>query len=283
MKTSLSLLLLAVTATSTVQAAECTTDELTALQEIDSSAAEVGVCPDTTTVTDTAEYCVSDCVDLMLTMLDAMPDCSSDDVNMKEALQAVVNYCDSGTTDTSDVITDSSSLTTSECTTDELLGISEIYSVLQSGTSSCPDMTMVTDTAEYCFSDCLDLLSETLDSIPNCSSDGVSMREDLQAAIDYCDSGTADTSGAFTDSASSALTSDSSSLFTSDSSGSSTETSSSSGTSLLRTASPSTDSSSDKATADTQAPSAGSSSASALTAVSSVALAAAAFVIATAL
>jgi mating pheromone-induced death protein 2 len=177
-----------------------------------------------------------------------------------------------------------SSVQAAECTTDELMTISEIYnSALDTGTSACPDMTTVTDTADYCVSDCLGMMSDMLDSMPDCSSGGVNIKEALQAAIDYCDSGTADTSDIFTDSASSALTSDSSSLFTSDSSGSSTETSSSSGTSLLRTASPSTDSSSDKATADTQAPSAGSSSASALTAVSSVALAAAAFVIATAL
>ncbi|KAF4038186.1 hypothetical protein GN244_ATG09706 [Phytophthora infestans] len=157
-----------------------------------------------------------------------------------------------------------------ECSDDDLMSISEIYSqAMTDGTASCPDLTTATDASDYCsFTECLRFMTNMLDDLPDCTTGGVSIKEGVQAAIDICDGGTADMSNVFTDtSSSSMLTTDSSTdkpadaTFSSDSSSNSataTDTASSSD-SLLRTVSPSDSSTSDKITADQAT---GSSSAS---------------------
>ncbi|KAE8890427.1 hypothetical protein PF002_g9054 [Phytophthora fragariae] len=87
-----------------VQSAECTTDELTTIASIYSSATSKGTaaCPDLTSTTDVtaSDYCTnSDCLQFMSDMLDGFPDCSSSGVNLKQGLQSAVDYCTSGTTD----------------------------------------------------------------------------------------------------------------------------------------------------------------------------------------
>ncbi|KAE8959217.1 hypothetical protein PR003_g31662 [Phytophthora rubi] len=96
-----------------VQSAECTTDELTTIASIYSSATSKGTaaCPDLTSTTDAtaSDYCTnSDCLQFMSDMLDGFPDCSSSGVNLKQGLQSAVDYCTSGTTDMSGVFTDTS-------------------------------------------------------------------------------------------------------------------------------------------------------------------------------
>ncbi|KAL4123696.1 hypothetical protein PRIC2_009547 [Phytophthora ramorum] len=189
-----------------------------------------------------------------------------------------------------------------ECTTDELTTISDIYSsAMSEGTASCPDLTMATDatTVDYCSnSDCMDFMSNMLDQLPDCSTSGVDLKAGLQAALDYCETGTADTSGILTgsssifatdSSSSSAFATDSSSSsdFTTDSSSSSAPTTASSSSSVFRTQSPSatssaTDTSSDKVTANTLPPATGGSSSASSTemAISSAAFAVTAFMIA---
>ncbi|KAG7376615.1 hypothetical protein PHYPSEUDO_013028 [Phytophthora pseudosyringae] len=92
-----------------------------------------------------------------------------------------------------------------ECTTDDLTTISNVYAAAMSdGTSACPDLTMASDTTDYCsYTDCLGYMSSMLDDLPDCSSGGVSIKDAVQATIDYCETGTADTSDVLTGSASS--------------------------------------------------------------------------------
>ncbi|EGZ11519.1 elicitin [Phytophthora sojae] len=161
-----------------------------------------------------------------------------------------------------------------ECTTDELTTISSIYSsAMTEDPASCPDLTTTTDitASDYCTnSDCLQFMTDMLDGFPDCSSGGINLKQGLQSAVDYCTSGTTDTSGIFTDtSGSSAFATDSSAALATDSTSSSalpTESSSSSSSSL-RTAAPSTSTTtgsttSDKLTGNTVPPATGSSAAS---------------------
>ncbi|GMF16507.1 unnamed protein product [Phytophthora lilii] len=147
-----------------------------------------------------------------------------------------------------------------ECSADDLDTISTVYgSAMTEGTAACPDMTSATDATatDYCAnSDCMKFMSDMLDQLPDCSSGGVNLKEGLQAALDYCESGTADTSDIFTDTSSSAAFASASS--------SALATASSSSSSLLRTSAPSTDSTSDKVTANTIPPATGSSDASSI-------------------
>ncbi|KAE8890389.1 hypothetical protein PF005_g26182 [Phytophthora fragariae] len=115
MKTSALFLSVAIVtlATTLVRAAECTTDELTTIASIYSSATSKGTaaCPDLTSTTDVtaSDYCSNlNCLQFMSDMLDGFPDCSSGGVNLKQGLQSAVDYCTSGTTDMSGVFTDTS-------------------------------------------------------------------------------------------------------------------------------------------------------------------------------
>ncbi|KAL3657217.1 hypothetical protein V7S43_017877 [Phytophthora oleae] len=96
-----------------------------------------------------------------------------------------------------------------ECTSDDLSTISTSYSeaAMSEGASKCPDLATSTEATNYCNdSDCLDYMSSLIDILPDCTSGGVNVRAGLQAAIDYCETGTADTSDVVTGSASSLRT-----------------------------------------------------------------------------
>ncbi|ETK86165.1 hypothetical protein F441_09338 [Phytophthora nicotianae CJ01A1] len=141
------------------------------------------------------------------------------------------------------IATSSSTLVlAAECTTDDLTAISNLYnSAMSDGTAACPDVTAANDatSANYCTSDCLEFMTNMLDELPDCSSGGVNMRAGMQAAIDYCETGTADTSDVLTGSTGTA------------------------GSSSLRSGSSTSNTAeSTKVTADTVPPAAGSSMAS---------------------
>ncbi|KAG3106307.1 hypothetical protein PI124_g15498 [Phytophthora idaei] len=66
-------------------------------------------CPDLTSANDatSTDYCTSDCVEFMTSMLGELPDCSTGGVNIKAGLQAAIDCSETGTADTSDVLTGS--------------------------------------------------------------------------------------------------------------------------------------------------------------------------------
>ncbi|KAE9192793.1 hypothetical protein PF002_g24098 [Phytophthora fragariae] len=91
MKTSSLFLSVAIVtlATTLARATKCTTDELTTIASIYSSATSKGtaVCPGLMSTTDitASDYCSnSDCLQFMSDMLDGFPDCSSGGVNLKK-------------------------------------------------------------------------------------------------------------------------------------------------------------------------------------------------------
>ena len=87
-----------------------------------------------------------------------------------------------------------------DCTMDELFTISSIYSSAING--SCPNTTATTDNANYCSDvDCVEFMSDMLEKLPNCLADGINVTERVQAVVDFCDTGSVDTSDASTDSA----------------------------------------------------------------------------------
>ncbi|POM81959.1 Elicitin, partial [Phytophthora palmivora] len=90
---------------------------------------------------------------------------------------------------------DSSIVFAAECTVDELTEISTIYSeAMTDGTASCPDLTATAYASDYCsFTECLRLMSNMLDALPDCTSAGINVKEGLKAAIDLCEGRTADT------------------------------------------------------------------------------------------
>ncbi|KAE8881631.1 hypothetical protein PF005_g21306 [Phytophthora fragariae] len=99
MKTSSLFLSVAIVtlATTLARATKCTTDELTTIASIYSSATSKGtaVCPGLMSTTDitASDYCSnSDCLQFMSDMLDGFPDCSSGGVNLKKGLQSAVDY-----------------------------------------------------------------------------------------------------------------------------------------------------------------------------------------------
>ncbi|KAK1929162.1 hypothetical protein P3T76_015292 [Phytophthora citrophthora] len=152
-----------------------------------------------------------------------------------------------------------------DCTADDLTTISSTYSdaAMNEGAAKCPDLTK---TKTYCdASDCLDYMTNLLNLLPDCTSDGVNIRAGLQSAIDVCKTGTSDVAKGSASSSSSHLRSSSSS-----SDSSATVSSSSTGSTT-----------SDQENEITAAPSAGgSSSASSINvAISTTALAMAAFVL----
>ncbi|KAK1946881.1 hypothetical protein P3T76_002433 [Phytophthora citrophthora] len=92
-----------------------------------------------------------------------------------------------------------------ECTSDDLTTITNTYSdaAMSEGASKCADLTTSTPSENYCKdSDCLDYMTKLLDVLPDCTTGGVNAREGLQAALDYCETGTADLSDVVTGSAS---------------------------------------------------------------------------------
>ncbi|KAE9282375.1 hypothetical protein PR003_g27424 [Phytophthora rubi] len=99
MKTSSLFLSVAIVtlATTLARATKCTTDELTTIASIYSSATSKGtaVCPDLMSTTDitASDYCSnSDCLQFMSDMLDGFPDCSSCGVNLKKEAMTIGVY-----------------------------------------------------------------------------------------------------------------------------------------------------------------------------------------------
>ncbi|KAG1698454.1 hypothetical protein DVH05_014996 [Phytophthora capsici] len=79
-----------------------------------------------------------------------------------------------------------------ECTADDLTTISTTYSdtAMSEGAAKCPDLT---ETKNYCdASDCLNYMTNLLDLLPDCTSGGINVRAGLEAAIDFCETGTVD-------------------------------------------------------------------------------------------
>ncbi|KAF4038185.1 hypothetical protein GN244_ATG09705 [Phytophthora infestans] len=139
---------------------------------------------------------------------------------------------------------------------------------MDDGTSACPDVAAAHDATskDYCTPDCVDFMSSMLDELPDCSTEGVNIKAGIQAAIDYCETGTADTSDVLTPCQGSTATAGSSSLRSGSSSGGSTSTIPDS-------------TSSDKVTASTIPPASGSSTASSIgITISSVVFAIVAFI-----
>ncbi|KAG1698428.1 hypothetical protein DVH05_014970 [Phytophthora capsici] len=96
-----------------------------------------------------------------------------------------------------------------ECTSEDLTTISNTYSEagMGEGASKCADLTSATPSDNYCDdSDCIDYMTSLLDILPDCTSGGFSVREGVKAAIEYCETGTADMSDVITGSASSLRT-----------------------------------------------------------------------------
>lgn len=114
-----SLLLLSMT-----RADECSDDDLNTISTVYTSALDSGgaVCPDATT---DPNYCsTADCQQYMSNMIDELPDCSTNGVNVKQGLQAALDYCKTlsdGTTSSSGILSATSSdsaLTSTSSTTD---------------------------------------------------------------------------------------------------------------------------------------------------------------------
>ncbi|KAL3657247.1 hypothetical protein V7S43_017907 [Phytophthora oleae] len=167
-----------------------------------------------------------------------------------------------------------------ECTADDLTTISTTYSdaAMSEGAAKCPELTTSADTKNYCdASDCLDYMTGLLDLLPDCTSGGINVRAGLRAAIDFCETGTVDDTS---DIAKGSASSSSLLRSGSPSTASSSTTSSSTG-SMSITSSSTGSTTSDKTNENTAASSAGGSSSSASSvsvAISTVALAVAAFV-----
>ncbi|KAL7681994.1 putative elicitin [Plasmopara halstedii] len=85
-----------------------------------------------------------------------------------------------------------------ECTSDELANIGSIYSSAM--TDACPDMNSAAGdmSASYCTPDCIAFITDALDKLPDCSTSGVNIKAAVQATIDYCEAGKADTSNVLT-------------------------------------------------------------------------------------
>ncbi|CAI5740004.1 unnamed protein product [Peronospora farinosa] len=101
-------------ATSTlVVAQDCTVAERSTISSIYNSTLG-GSCPNTTATTGNGDYCSdADCVNFMSDMLEKLPDCSMDGINVKERVQAVVDFCDTKSVDTSDASTNSATMSPS--------------------------------------------------------------------------------------------------------------------------------------------------------------------------
>ncbi|CAI5731515.1 unnamed protein product [Peronospora destructor] len=78
-----------------------------------------------------------------------------------------------------------------DCTVAELSTISSIYSSAIGG--SCPNTTAITGSGNYCSDvDCVNFMSDMLGKLPNCSTDGINVKERVQAVVDFCDTGSVD-------------------------------------------------------------------------------------------
>ncbi|OWZ05976.1 Elicitin [Phytophthora megakarya] len=167
-----------------------------------------------------------------------------------------------------------SSVFAAECTDSDLMDISKIYS--GAAADKCPDLTKTANANDYCsFTECLGLMSDMIDDMPDCTSAGVNIKEGLKAAIDLCDGGTADTSKIFTSASGSAST---------PASATATPTTDSTSSGTVRTTAPSsgttTDTTGDKLSGNTVPAADGSSASSIGLALSSAVVAMTAFFVA---
>ncbi|KAF4318964.1 hypothetical protein BBO99_00005221 [Phytophthora kernoviae] len=148
-----------------------------------------------------------------------------------------------------------------DCTSDDLALIQRAYANAEdNGSTVCPDA--MTD-PNYCPTECQNYLMNLLYELPDCSSNGINLKEGLQTAYEYCQmlsDGAAissESSGVFSDTSSSSV------VMTSSSSSTMESTSSTDSTNSTDAATDgSTSDTSDKATASTPAPDAGKSSGS---------------------
>ncbi|CAI5742035.1 unnamed protein product [Hyaloperonospora brassicae] len=113
MKTSALVLALAGASAPFVAAEDCTADDLKAIASAYSTALD-GSCPDLAKMTEGTEYCKStDCLQFLSDMIEKLPDCSTSGVNVQKSVQAAVTICETGSADTSGIITNSTSNSTS--------------------------------------------------------------------------------------------------------------------------------------------------------------------------
>ena len=113
MKTSALVLALVGATAPFVAAEDCTTDDLKAIASAYSTALD-GSCPDMAKMAGGTEYCKStDCLQFLSDMIEKLPDCSTSGVNVQKSVQAAVTMCETGSADTSGILTNSTSNSTS--------------------------------------------------------------------------------------------------------------------------------------------------------------------------
>ncbi|KAL3657218.1 hypothetical protein V7S43_017878 [Phytophthora oleae] len=120
-------------------------------------------------------------------------------------------------------ISSSNLIFAAECTTEDLtsIGTAVTESVSNDVVEKCPEMSTETGGTGYCDSaDCVKLLQSIVDSLPDCTSAGVSIRAGWQTSLDFCESGdtTAGSTGSTTSTSSGSLLRSSSSSTASSSS-----------------------------------------------------------------
>ncbi|KAG1698429.1 hypothetical protein DVH05_014971 [Phytophthora capsici] len=125
MKTpALSLLVaIGISSSNVIFAAECTTEDITAIGTVVTESVRNDVdekCPELSTPTGGLGYCDSaDCVKLIQSIVDGIPDCTSADVNIRAGWQTYLDFCETGdATATSTDSTSSGSLLRSSSSSD---------------------------------------------------------------------------------------------------------------------------------------------------------------------
>lgn len=170
----------ALAAISGAHAAECTSDEVTALtsaaQLVYADPSCATITTDLTTATQD-EVCESTCMDYLSTIISEFPDCEYSGTNLRTSLEALMELC--GT---------DSSVTDSECTSDQVDQLTTALELLNSE-SSCS--TFITDLSAgdkeaVCEGSCIDYLSTIASQFPDCSYGGSNLGSAVSALLKVC-------------------------------------------------------------------------------------------------
>jgi hypothetical protein len=187
---------------------ECTSAEASATATLYLGAASLSAC-EPYTIMDAATMTVyiyapcsaTQCVAVMAAMLEQLPDCYSDGVNLKDDIAQSLASCSSGESSAVDGFSSRSS--SLECTYDEVSSLADLTDAIVTSTE-CESYVTVTTAAWYiavpCSATaCLSTLDAAVDQMPDCEFEGENYKQELgqqqQACVDVVGSSETGTSG----------------------------------------------------------------------------------------
>lgn len=131
----------------------------------------------------------TECVSVMETMVEQLPDCYADGVNLKEEVLQSLASCD-GSSSAVDAFPASSSSFDNQCTNDEVSSLAYLTNSIVTS-AECESYAIATSSEWYIAvpcsaTTCLTTLQDAVQQMPNCEFEGTNYKEDLSLQQRSC-------------------------------------------------------------------------------------------------